>query len=294
LALKTERNNELIVSLSGSFIDTEGTRGVVFVLTDLTEARKLEEKIRQTEKLASIGSMVSQLAHEIKNPLSSIRTFTELLPEKFEDEEFRDRFFSLVSGEVKRIDGLVSRMLNLGQVQPGRFREISPQKTIDNVLRSLELRLRDQNIETEVSCEANILPIWADPRRLEEAFSNVLVNSIEAMPKGGKVKVFLRSRKDKNGNKNGLEVVITDEGGGISKKNLPRIFEPFFTTKQQGSGLGLYICYQIIRSHGGEIEVRNAGKGAHVRIFLPITKERAFFIDGKREIHDKHTLHYPR
>jgi len=282
LALRTESKNDLMASLSVSFIDSGGEKEVIFVLADLTEVKELEEKIRQTEKMASIGSMVSQLAHEIKNPLSSIKTFTELLPEKFEDGEFRNKFFSLVSGDVKKIDDLIGRMLNLGRVQPTRFKRISAKELIDDVLSSLELRLREQDIKAKVSCEEDVPLIWGDPRGLEEVFFNILVNSIQAMPTGGKVNISIRVKKDKNENKDGLEVVITDEGGGISKKDLLRIFEPFFSTKHQGSGLGLYICYQVIRSHGGEIGVRNTKKGASVRIFLPISKGKFSYIDEKR------------
>lgn len=282
LALRTESKDDLIASLSVSFVDSGGEKEVIFVLTDLTEMKELEEKIRQTEKMASIGSMVSQLAHEIKNPLSSIKTFTELLPEKFEDGEFRNKFFSLVSGDVKKIDDLIGRMLNLGRVQPTRFKMIFAKELIDNVLSSLELRLKEQDIKAKVSCEEDVPLIWGDPRGLEEVFLNILVNSIQAMPTGGKLNISIRVKKDKNEEKDALEMVMTDEGGGISKKDLLRIFEPFFSTKHQGSGLGLYICYQVIRSHAGEIRVRNTKKGVSVRIFLPISTNKISYIDEKK------------
>jgi len=286
LALKIGRNNTLIVTLNTSLIDeNERKAGIVAVLTDLTEVRELEEKIRQSDKMASIGSMVAQLAHQIKNPISCIKTFTELLPEKFEDEEFRESFFSTVSGEIKRIDGLVTRMLNLGRVDADQYKAVSIKKVIEDVLVPFDLQLKERNIKIELARNGAIPLIRADPRSLKEAFSNILINSIQAMSAGGKIDISTRKKKDTNTGKTLLEVSITDEGGGIPRSNLRRIFDPFFTTKQQGSGLGLYVCYQIIKTHQGEINVRNTGSGANFTILLPIPENETSFVEEKRTVH---------
>ena len=286
LALKIGRNNTLIVTLNTSLIDeNERKAGIVAVLTDLTEVRELEEKIRQSDKMASIGSMVAQLAHQIKNPISCIKTFTELLPEKFEDEEFRESFFSTVSGEIKRIDGLVTRMLNLGRVDADQYKAVSIKKVIEDVLVPFDLQLKERNIKIELARNGAIPLIRADPRSLKEAFSNILINSIQAMSAGGKIDISTRKKKDRNTGKTLLEVSITDEGGGIPRSNLRRIFDPFFTTKQQGSGLGLYVCYQIIKTHQGEINVRNTGSGANFTILLPISENETSFVEEKRTVH---------
>jgi len=286
LALKIGRNNTLVVTLNTSLIDeNERKAGIVAVLTDLTEVRKLEEKIRQSDKMASIGSMVAQLAHQIKNPISSIKTFTELLPEKFEDEEFRESFFSTVSGEIKRIDGLVTRMLNLGRVDADQYKAVSIKKVIEDVLVPFDLQLKESNIKVELARNGAVPLIRADPQSLKEVFSNILINSIQAMSAGGKIDISTRKKKDRNTGKALLEVSITDEGGGIPRSNLGRIFDPFFTTKQQGSGLGLYVCYQIIKTHQGEINVRNTGSGANFTILLPIPENETSFVDEKRTVH---------
>jgi len=292
--LKVGRNDKLVVSLNTSLIDEkEGRSGIVIILTDLTEVRRLEEKIRQADKMASIGSMVSQLAHEIKNPLSSIRTFTELLPEKFQDEEFRERFFSLVSQEIKRIDSLITRMLNLGRVDTARHETVSIQEVIKDVLSSFNLQLKERNTIIKLTHHGAPALIRADPQSLKEAFSNILINSIQAMPQGGNIDISTRRKKDRRTGKALLEISITDEGGGIPKNYLNRIFDPFFTTKQQGSGLGLYICYQIIKTHQGEIRVRSNDSGANFTILLPILENNTSFVDEKRRIHGQRTFHYP-
>jgi PAS domain S-box-containing protein len=294
LTLNIGQNNTLVVSLSTSLIDEkEGRSGIVIVLADLTEVRRLEEKIRQADKMASIGSMVTQLAHEIKNPLSSIRTFTELLPEKFQDEEFRKRFFSLVSEEIERIDSLITRMLNLGRVDVAQYKMVSIQKVIEDMLSSFDLQLRERNTKIKLTHHGVPSLIWADPRSLKEAFANILINSIQAMPQGGNIDISTRRKKDRSTGKPLLEVSITDEGGGIPKKYLHRIFDPFFTTKQQGSGLGLYICYQIIETHQGEIRVRNTDSGANFTILLPVPENKTSVADEKKGIHGQHTSYNP-
>jgi signal transduction histidine kinase len=105
------------------------------------------------------------------------------------------------------------------------------------------------------------------------------------MPTGGKIDISTRKKKDRNTGKTLLEVSITDEGGGIPRSHLSRIFDPFFSTKQRGSGLGLYICYQIIKTHQGEINVRNTGSGANFTILLPIPGNETSFLDEKRTVH---------
>lgn len=287
LTLKIGQNDVLIVSVNASLVDEKERKGeIVVIITDFTEVRRLEEKIRQTEKLVSVGSMVSQLAHEIKNPLSSIRTFTELLPEKFEDEEFRKKFHSLVSGEIKRIDSLITRMLNLGSVDAAQYEMVSVQEVIENVLPSLDLQLKEHNMRIELTNQGAVPLIWADPQSLKEVFSNILVNSIQAMPQGGNIYISIRRKKDRNKEKLLLEIIISDEGNGIPERYLHRVFDPFFTTKQQGSGLGLYICYKIIQIHQGEIRAGNTDSGARFTILLPIPENKTYSIKEKGTIHD--------
>lgn len=282
LSLENGQNSNLIIGLNTSLIDEEGEKaGVIVILTDLTEVRKLEEKIRQTEKMVSIGSMVSQLAHEIKNPLSSVKTFTELLPEKYQDREFREKFFLVVSKEIKRIDDLLNGMLNLGRTDVTRYKVVSIEQLIKDVVSSLAIQLNSQNIKVNLIYHEKPPPIWAEPQSLKEVFSNILINSIQAMPRGGNITICVHSRKDENTGKKILEVSLADEGGGIPKDYLSRIFDPFFTTKPKGSGLGLYICYQIIQNYGGEIKVKNTDLGAEFTILLPIHEYENSFPTNK-------------
>jgi signal transduction histidine kinase len=176
-------------------------------------------------------------------------------------------------------------MLNLGRVDADQYRAVSIKKVIEDVLVPFDLQLKERNIKIELARNGAIPLIRADPRSLKEAFSNILINSIQAMSAGGKIDISTRKKKDRNTGKTLLEVSITDEGGGIPRSNLRRIFDPFFTTKQQGSGLGLYVCYQIIKTHRGEINVRNTGSGANFTILLPIPENETSFVEEKRTVH---------
>ena len=285
LTLKIKQNKTLTVSLNTSLINEEQEdTGIIVVLIDLTEVKKLEEKIRHTEKMASIGSMVSQLAHEIKNPLSSIKVFTELLPERFQDEEFRKSFFSLVSQEITKIDDLITQIFNLGKVDVTRRETVSIQKIIEDALSSLNAQLEKQNIKIKAD-HYETFSLQVDPQSLNKVFTNIFLNSIQAMPQGGNISISTCREKDKNKRKTFLKIDITDEGGGIPENYLHRIFDPFFTTKPQGTGLGLYSCYQTIQNHQGEIRVKNTNLGANFIILLPIAENTTSFIDQKRKIY---------
>lgn len=283
IVLEKREGEKLILNLKTSFINEEEGKGDLIVLiTDITEVKNLEERIRQTENLANIGSMVTQLAHEIKNPLSSIKTFTELLPERFQEKEFREEFFSLVSKEVERVDNLINKMLNLGKVSKKRYRIFQIEDVIKETLFSFNLHFSKQDIKVRFFNSRESFLIRGDLQSLKEAFSNIIFNSIQAMPKGGTIAVNIRERKSKQ--KELLEISITDEGGGIPEKYISRIFEPFFTTKPKGTGLGLYICYQIIKAHEGKIKVENTEKGAKFTILLPLVK-RKVSTEKKRKVY---------
>ena len=280
------KQKTLIVSLNTSLVnERQEDTGVIVVLIDLTEVKKLEEKIRQTEKMASIGSMVSQLAHEIKNPLSSIKVFTELLPEKFQDKEFRENFFSLVSQEIIKIDDLITQIFNMGKVGTTRRETVFIQKIIEDTLSSLNIQLEKQNIKIKADYYETS-PLRVDSQSLNKVFTNIFLNSIQAMPQGGDISISTSKEKDKNKKKTFLKIDIIDEGGGIPENYLNRVFDPFFTTKPQGTGLGLYTCYQVIQNHQGEIRVTNTDSGVNFTILMPITENITSFIDQKREPYD--------
>jgi len=235
-----------------------------------SETKRLERQVRQAEKLTSPGTLAARIAHEIKNPLVSIRTFAELLPSKFDDKEFREEFSSLALKEVERIDNLITRLLNFTRSKDYHLEVLSVEKLIEESLLSLQIQILKQNIEVKKDYLPNLPLIYGDKEELKQVFLNILINSVQSMPEEGKI--FISTGKEKRKLQTFVKIFFSDTGGGIPEKYQDKIFDPFFTTKNKGSGLGLFISYKIIHEHQGHIQVRNLEKGAEFCISLPAYK----------------------
>lgn len=221
------------------------------------------ENIR-AERLASIGKMAATLAHEIKNPLASIKVFTQLIPEKFYDTEFRESFSKIVSSEIDRIDGLVSELLDFSKHTPVQRTMIDARQLLDDIIDLVSAQFDSSSINILKKYDGNF-NISGEPGRLKQAILNIFINSQHAMQHGGTIDVEL-STSD-----NYVTIAIGDNGTGIPDEVIDKIFDPFFTTKQRGAGLGLAISKKIIDDHGGRIIVENRkSKGTLFTLFLPI------------------------
>lgn len=244
--------------------------GIVAVFSDLTRLRELETEKRRTERLASIGAFAANMAHEIKNPLVAIKTFAELLPERFTEEEFRDQFSKVAIKEIERIDELVGRLRGLVTHQPKQLAPVAIPELVEEVLSLLRGQLEQARINVTTFYEDSLPTVAGDQGQLRQLLLNVLMNAVEAMPKGGDLAVHL-SRKQTS-DLNTLVIEVRDTGPGIPEHLLEKIFDPFVTTKPQGSGLGLSICQGIIEAHRGTIVAQNntSDLGAAITISLPI------------------------
>jgi len=259
------------------------THGALIVFSDLTRLKKLEQEQRRAERLASFGALASGVAHEIKNPLVAIRTFAELLPERFTDSDFREDFSKVVIREVARIDDLVGRLRGIATTPPEQIGTVDIREPIAHTL--LLLRAQLEQTHTTVRCDFHDpapLVAVAEPQ-LKQLFLNLLLNSIEAMGSGGEMTVRL-ARKDFQGAQ-WIVVEVSDSGPGIPEAVKANIFDPFFTTKPRGSGLGLAICRGITDAHRGVIraESRTDRPGTTMVIEFPaaggrsiLTEEHAF------------------
>ena len=227
-------------------------------------------KKETAERLASLGYVAAGLAHEIKNPLVSIKTLAQLLPERFDDAEFREQFTSIAISEIDRIVCIVSDLLNFAKSSEPEFAQVDIRKLIDEVILLLSVRTDESGIVVVKRFPEHIPSVYGDKAQLKQLLLNLLLNSLEAAQKGGAITVSLTT-----GN-HGLEVEniiikITDTGTGIESENLIHIFEPFFTTKGKGTGLGLSICKRIVSRHGGNIFVDSVHKqGTTVTVELPV------------------------
>lgn len=253
--------------------------GAILVLNDRTALRKLEQQIRQNERLASIGTLAAGTAHEIKNPLVSLRVFTQLLPKRYDDPEFRASFHELVGGEINRIEHIVNQLLNYARPSKPALASLHLHEVIESVLRFVEPQASKNHVTLHNELEAENDFILGDNNMLRQVFLNLLLNAIQALAdRGGNVTVRTRLERGFPGDvSEAAEPVIAaevlDDGPGIPPEMLPHVFDPFFTTKDNGTGLGLSVSHTIVREHGGFIEATSdLGRGSCFCLRLQIAQ----------------------
>ena len=264
----------LPVSISTTLLkDSKGESiGVLMVISDLSEVKELEEKVRQADKLAALGTMAAGMGHEIKNPLSSMKVLTQLMPLKFKDENFRKRFADIMPREINRIDRIVESLLGFARATAPKLKSVQLTSIVDEALKFFEEDMKQRKIKLE-KIISPIPEIIADSDQLSQVFSNLILNAVQAMPQGGILKIVIREGRKREGVLEGVEVEISDSGHGIPEEYLKKLFDPFFTTKHGGTGLGLTIAHSIIDGHKGTIDVKSEmGKGTKFTITLPISQ----------------------
>jgi PAS domain S-box-containing protein len=257
--------------------------GALAVLTDITALKRLEFQIRRSDRLASLGTLSAGMAHEIKNPLVSIKTFAQLLPERYQDSDFRQTFSNLIGHEIDRIDSLVNQLLRFARPAKPQLEPRHVHQILEKSLLLVGHRLYQKDIKLTRSWDANVDTIRADADQLEQVFLNFFLNAMDAMKNGGELHIGTDIRTDEelvtsftqsNGQTHEvLRISIRDSGEGIKPEDIPHVFDPFFTTKDYGTGLGLSVVHGIIQEHGGQIEVESElNKGTAFHILLPLVR----------------------
>jgi signal transduction histidine kinase len=236
--------------------------------------KTLEADMRRAERLASLGALASGIAHEIKNPLVAIRTFAELLPERFSDAEFRDSF-ARVAREIERIDLLIARLRGLASSHERQIGPVNLMESLDDTLALLRAQLEHKHIVVTRSSTSPTCLLLGDAAQLKQLFLNILLNAIESMHDGGVLTIEVENA---SANDSTVHTVrVTDTGIGIPATVLSRVFDPFVTTKPDGSGLGLAICRNIADAHHAAIAVTNnsQGSGTTVTLSFPPLRQMA-------------------
>jgi PAS domain S-box-containing protein len=262
--------------------------GALMVLTDITALKRLEQQIRRSDRLASLGTLSAGMAHEIKNPLVSIKTFTQLLPERYQDSDFRETFSNLIGHEIDRIDSLVNQLLRFARPAKPLLRPMHVHDILEKSLMLVGHRLYQKEIKLSRSWNADVDTIRADADQLEQVFLNFFLNAMDAMKQGGELTVSTEIRSAADliapvdasvaASSNGaghevLRITVRDDGEGIRSEDIPHVFDPFFTTKDYGTGLGLSVVHGIVQEHGGQIEVESElAKGTAFHILLPLVR----------------------
>lgn len=248
--------------------------GALLVFHDLTAVRELERQVRRTDRLASVGTLSAGMAHEIKNPLVALKTFAQLLPERYDDPDFRNTFSDLVGREITRIDSIVNQLLHFARPAKPTLSPIHVHHVIEDTLKLMQEQIRRRGLTLVRRMESPNDLILGDGNMLAQAFLNLLLNAVEAMSANGLLTVatrFVPGHNGDNGTAHRIEVDIADTGAGIAPEELPHIFDPFYTTKSGGTGLGLSVAHGIVTEHGGVIDVQSVEpSGTVFSVRLPL------------------------
>ncbi|MGG1661239.1 PAS domain S-box protein [Brevibacillus sp. NRS-1366] len=240
----------------------KGKPAVIGILQDVTERNRADEMIRKSEMLSIVGQMAAGVAHEIRNPLTSLKGFVQLLQAQASSHQ---DYFRIMLAELNRIEFIISEFLVLAkpQVIIHREREIRP--LLEHVVMVADTHAIMYNVQIVTHYEKNLPRIPCEENQLKQVFLNLLKNAIEAMPRGGEVVVTAKMEGEV------MLVAFTDQGCGIPEERLGKLGEPFFTTKENGTGLGLMVSYKIISTHGGTINVNSkVGEGTTFEVRMPV------------------------
>ncbi len=251
--------------------DESGTHlGYVILFKDLTEVHALRREIERSQRLASVGRLAAGVAHEIRNPLSSIKGFATYFKQRYQDVPEDQQTADIMIQEVDRLNRVVSQLLEFARPVTVSPKPTSLKTLVKDSLKLIERQSQDKQITIDTRNSAHIDEVKIDPDRINQVLLNLYLNALEAMEPGGKLRIEI-SDSEENG---GLIIQTSDTGHGISDADLSRIFDPYFTTKSSGTGLGLAIVHNIVEAMGGTIEVKSeAEAGTTFTLTLPITEK---------------------
>jgi two-component system, sporulation sensor kinase E len=242
-------------------VDSKMT-GVIGYGKDVTSLRQAEERLRRTEKLSVVGELSASVAHEIRNPLTSLIGFVQLLQTEDNNHQF---YYQIMLDELNRINHIVGELLMLAKPQEMKFSRDDLHKILYDVISLLNTEASLHNIQIDFTSSQVDFWIECEPNQLKQLFINIIKNAIEASEKGGRVTIHLDKKENKK-----VSITIRDQGCGISKERLERIGEPFYSSKDKGTGLGLTVSFKIVQAHNGTIIFDSEqSEGTTVRIELP-------------------------
>jgi signal transduction histidine kinase len=264
------RNEEILyLSVSTYLLKSKFKKviGILAVIHDITQEKRFEQQLIRVEKLANAGQMAAELAHEIKNPICSIKGLIQIMGKKYCLED--SKYYEVITSEIERISVLLQRFLTLAQTEP-KFAKVGMNSLVEEVMPLLESYAESKNINIYVDMQRQIPNINADSEGIKQVIINIIQNGIDALAEKGRINISLWHDQISDL----LRMEFKDNGSGIRPEHLDKIFEPFFTTKNDGSGLGLAISHKIIENHKGRLfAFNNLDGGATFVIELPIAKD---------------------
>jgi signal transduction histidine kinase len=232
---------------------------------------RTQEQLVQSERLAAIGEFVASIVHEIRNPLSAVKMNLRILETKCEKEGIVAEHFQLAKSQTERLESMLSDLLGYSKPIALARRPVVLGEFVDQIVRHVQTQEEELGIHVGTSVHAPAKILHMDPERMNQVVLNVLLNAVQAVERGGDVR--LETADAVEGGQPAVEIAVSDNGHGVSPENLERLFEPFFTTRKDGTGLGLPTSKKIVDAHGGVIRVSSRiGEGTEVKIIIPIGK----------------------
>lgn len=252
---------EVEVKSIPAIYDNEPARHII--IRDITEKKRTQQLLLLSEKLTVAGQLAAGIAHEVRNPLTAIKGFLQLMESH---DETNDHYLEIIKTEMNRIEVILNELLLLSKPQDMKFRKKNLKVILKNIKALLDTQAVLNNIEIVIDYLSDIPEILCDENQLKQVFINLLKNSLEAMPNGGKIRIEVALHgRDK------IIIRFIDQGCGIPKANIQRIGQPFFTTKENGTGLGLMISMQIIENHQGTFDITSDQIGTTIELTLPVS-----------------------
>ncbi|AEJ43986.1 PAS/PAC sensor signal transduction histidine kinase [Alicyclobacillus acidocaldarius subsp. acidocaldarius Tc-4-1] len=272
--IRTGRGQIRFVRSVGRYHEYAGGRGILFgSVQDVTAQKESElalaasrELLARSDKLAAVGQLAAGIAHEIRNPLTALRGFIDLMYQRARSNN--RRYLEIMRGEVSRMEAIVSELLRLARPDRPHFQQLDLVDLVQEVVAFMSAQALLHGVEIQYEPRAASVMVEGDPNQLKQVFINLMRNGIEAMQPGGLLRVLLWE------DGGWAHVQISDQGTGMPPEALARIGEPFFTTKEQGTGLGVMVSKRMVADHGGDLLIESeVGRGTTVTVLLPATKD---------------------
>jgi PAS domain S-box-containing protein len=272
-------SQEVIVNVALSPLKTNDARlsGTLILIEDITSRVRLEEQLRENDKLSSIGLLAAGVAHEVNTPLTGISSYTQMLLAQTPDTDIKHSILEKIKRQTLRASEIVNNLLNFSRTASVELHELDINRVLDDTIQLLEPQLRNTKIELKRHYGDHLPATLGNAGKLQQVFMNLLLNARDAMPEGGQLIIRTQTRESS------ILIDIIDTGIGIAPENITKIYDPFFTTKGigQGTGLGLAVSYGIVQEHNGRIFVESKqGEGTRFRIKLPTANHRLQALAG--------------
>ncbi|XPV75124.1 MAG: ATP-binding protein [Desulfovibrio sp.] len=270
LPLNDERKLPIAAVVTNIITEEGANAGHLFMVRDLSQVKELQEEIRKADKMAAVGHLAAGVAHEVRNPLSSIKGYATYFGSLFEEGSDNRKAAEVMTSEVDRLNRVISELLEMARPADIKLRNTDVATLLEGALRLVKQEAEGAGVSISLDISEDVGAVALDPDRITQALINLYVNAIQAMPEGGSLSVDA-CRKGQF-----VHLKIADTGTGLPDGDMSQIFDPYFTTKQTGTGLGLAIVRKIIEAHSGEIKVEQTGiQGTVFSINLPMKREGA-------------------